>query len=279
MMRRFVTWVCLVLLSTGSGCSTVVDPIRTGGEALPGTEDIRPPGWEENFSISPDGLWLVYPSEHGTPFTPVYGFYDLTRHTRHEIGLSERARELAAEGHGPLMRAGCWDPDGRRVVLPGDGVLFVATVGSNPLEWMVETADQEARRFYYDCPNRAGEADSHVRFLQRSARAIDVVDARDSTRVLARHRLGLLIVERMAVSYPTLAPDGSKVAYVVRNFFGFGGLSYGYVLDLASGLHAKPRLLAAPVYGPIHWSPDSHVAYACVGYGRQGTSVYRWTIK
>ena len=40
----------------------IVDPKSTGGKKLPGTEDMRIYG-EDNFSVSPDGRWLLYYSD------------------------------------------------------------------------------------------------------------------------------------------------------------------------------------------------------------------------
>ena len=69
----------------------IVDPKSTGVKKLPGTEDMRIYG-EDNFSVSPDGRWLLYYSDTDGTRDLFFVLYDTINQKRHEINLSAMLR-------------------------------------------------------------------------------------------------------------------------------------------------------------------------------------------
>ena len=261
------------------GGPKTVDPSNTAVEFLEGTNDIRITG-EQNFSISPDGTWILYYSEQGNPFEPVYVLYDIEKRERHGVGLSSRAKDLAAEGRGPLRDIGCWDRSGEKVVLREEIILFALDVSSNHLEWEVlENVDAATLSYYRNCPSTSPQFESKVKVNQASPKEVHLVDAQNPERILATHEAHGATVHRILIQYPTISPDGKHVAYIVTEFRGtFVASSYGYILDITPESPTEAKPLADPVFGPIRWSPDSAFVYASAREFRKGDGIYRWRI-
>lgn len=250
-----------------------VDPRSTHGDALAGTEGIQPMG-TESFSVSPDGRWSLFPLEGGTAATPRYVLYDLLTLARQEIGLGDQARQLTAQGRRFLPRAGCWDADSRRVVVPGDGLLFTLNPSHQPREWMVIDAPPRTEyATYYHCDDRGAHA--RVRVERLNARTVQLVSASQPDHVLARHETVDPTVLGLDVSHVTASRDGRWIAYVLTvDRLSFAAPPRGFLLELAST--RAPRLLAAPVFGPFRWSPDSHYLYACARGRDRTLAIFRW---
>jgi hypothetical protein len=244
------------------------------GKKLTGTDDIT-----DNFSVSPDGEWIVYSSKHGTPFKPLYVLYNVKKQERHEIGLSPRAKEISAGGLGPLG-VGCWSSDGTQVFLPtGLKALVMADVRAGELQWVVlEDVEQSKWRYYfYECP-KLSDATSAVHVIQRSPSEAEIVDIRTG-RILATYRTQNILQTDIDIEYIIISPDGKHIAYLVdEHTLGWGVTPYrGYILDIWSGGAAEPEFLATGVLGPIRWEPDGNTVYAAVGYG-DDTSIYVWKL-
>ncbi len=252
-------------------------PGPTSIERLAGTDDVSPIG-DQAFSISPDGRWLLYPSSRGNILAPAYTLYNIERRQATGISLSARVQELAAQGRGPLGRAGCWEPDSTHVVLPGDRILFVADPRSAPPRWDVnESVSVTEFRRYYDCKGTSPESGTIVRPLTVSPREVNIVSAADPGRVLARHQASRADVDRILIRFPTLSQNRQRLSYVVIEYGGsFLIASRGYVLNLNSAAAQKPLLLADHVLGPVLWSPDGVFAYACTSESRGAKAIYRW---
>lgn len=260
------------IISSGT---TVEEPTRTGGVELMGTDDISSAN-DRDFSLSPDGKWLTYLAEPGNPFEPKYVLYDIQKQEKRAIGLSPRARELAREGSGPLTRAGCWNSDGTRVFLPGSFLFFANTV-SRELQWEVnEKADAQESRYYYECPLHSPEVASLIKIIQKSPKEIEIVDARNPQRIFARHETDNPTIDRIAIRDMTASFDSHWITYVLEQYRGsFIAPSRGYILNISLSETPAPRLLTAPVFGPIFWSPDNTTVYASTRLGDE-RGIYRW---
>jgi hypothetical protein len=254
----------------------IVDRGTTNGKKLVGTEDISTSG---GFSVSPDGQWIIYPSDRRTILKPFYVLYDVKKQKRHEVVLSPRAKELSADGYGP-DGAGCWDTNENKVYITG-GPLFVLDPQSDKLQLeVIEDFEQSKWRFYDDCISPS-DAAIYIDVIQHSPREIHLVDAGNPQKILARHTAGLFVrgifldgygssTERKWIEYLSYSPDFKQVAYTVGGYMLFQIPSRGYVLDFKSGGAAKPTFLATDVYGPIRWGPDSNTVYATVVLGGYG---------
>jgi hypothetical protein len=164
--------------------------------------------------------------------------------------------------------------------LPGDGILFIANVKEPQSGWTV-TEPSDAREFatYYKCMPPDGDPNSRIAVRTRSDSEVELVDSADPSRVLATHRIRDIAATRIQVGDLTLSPDGAWLGYTVTEHRGsFVAPVRGYVLELAAPGRHEPRLLAAPVFGPIRWSTDGRAAYACVGGDGQTSAVYRWLL-
>lgn len=282
----------ILIIAAGVGCSgwqnLTTDNPTTGdqgssnmsGEKLAGTDDILPQG-DQNFSVSPDGIWILYPIARTNPFEPAYILYDLKKQERHEIGLSARVRDLAAEGRGPLVRAGCWSPDGTQVFLPGNNILYVLDVGSTNLQWdVIEQVDSQEFLYYYECPSLSpDDITSIIRVYQPSDLEIQLVDVQNPEIILARHQALGIGVNRIDFQYPTVSPDGNQIAYIVNEYRGsFIGSSQGYILNIILEEPAGPQFLANPIFGPVRWSPDNNFVYASASGSSDSKGIYRWEV-
>jgi hypothetical protein len=264
----------------------IVDPVTMGGEKLPGTEDI-----DRDFSISPNGQWIVYPSKHGTFYNPLLVLYDVKKRERDEIGLSPKAKELSAMGFW-LLGVGCWNSDSTQVFLPAldnPYTLFMADMRAEELQWEAIEVDRQTYYHYEDCLSLS-DAANYIRIIQHSPREILLVDAENPQKILASHKAAIpmrrINVEGDLSYTPdgeplgwvgdlSYSPDFKQVAYVVEGDLLFSTPGRGYVLDLKSA--GRPRFLGAPVYGPIRWGPDSNTIYATAEH-RSDPSIYVWKL-
>jgi hypothetical protein len=246
-------------------------------DRLVGTDDVSPIG-DQAFSISPDGKWLLYPSSRGNILAPAYVLYNVEKRQATRISLSAKVQALAAQGRGPLGRAGCWEPDSTRVFLPGDRILFVADPRPAAPRWDVnESVSVTEFRRYYDCKGTLPEPGTIVRTVTVSPREVKIVSATDPGRVFASHRATRADVDRVLIRFPTVASNRRSLSYVVIEYGGsFLIASTGYVLNLTSAAAQKPLLLADHVLGPVLWSPDAVFAYACTSESRGAKAIYRW---
>lgn len=284
--RWMVVIVVVAIIGVFVGLDSIVIRSSAGansgpvpGKELPGTHDMLLRG-EQNFSLSPDDRWILYPTERGgRPFSPVYVLYDIANETPHEVGFTGRARELSETGRGPLRRAGCWDPDGSHVFLPGDRILFVTNVRSKPPQWnVVEDVDTNTFRYYYECPAPLGENANIVRVFRGSPGEVIIFDAKHADRVIARHKKSSFLRTRIDIQYLTVSPDRKHVAYLVTEYTGsFSGPSRGFVVNTLDN-EPTPQFLATFVFGPIRWSADGKFAYAAAGKNRDERGIYRWEI-
>jgi hypothetical protein len=253
----------------------MVDPGTMGGKKLTGTDDVR-----LNFSVSPDGKWLLYDSLDGSAFNPIYVLYNTKEQKRHEIKLSHRALEIADSGLGTLG-AGCWNADSTQVFLSTALVnpytLFMLDVRTKELQMEVLEDAGKSKWQYYDECSTLSEPSSLVRAVQHSPREIHIVDAGNPQKILARHKAGILMHNFEITETLSYSPDGTRVAYIVGGARFFGTPPRGYVLDLKSAGAGHPKLLGAPTYEPILWGPDSNTVYASVGDG-DDISIYVWKL-
>jgi hypothetical protein len=61
----------------------IIDPVTQGGKKLPGTEGV------EDFTVSPDGQWILYSLRGAQAFSSPYFLYGVKKHEQHEIALTD----------------------------------------------------------------------------------------------------------------------------------------------------------------------------------------------
>lgn len=261
-----------------------IDPNSTGGTKLEGTSDIWLSG-DYNFSISPKGNWILFQSNEGDSFSPVYVLLDIATQTRNEIVFSQRAEELTQDARGPYKLefdlVGCWDEDESKVFVPSSDLqtLFYAEIGVSTVQWNVlEDVSREKFRQYYECPELSSNTSSIIQIKNMSDREVQLVDVRNSEKIVARHRTGVT-TSRIIVDGLSISPDGKWLSYVVHQFRGsFVGASQGYIVDLTSPTAVHPRLLADPVFGPARWDSSSHMVYAVARTLSGNINIYQWKV-
>lgn len=252
-----------------AGCVLRTPPEASGGHRLPGTEDVRPEG-ELSFSLSPDGEWILYPSQRGTPFEPVFVAYRVATGESWDIALDDRATALATAGQGPDMKMDCWSQNGGQILLPGASATFVAEVPPGDLRWRVEPG----------LVSRPSPRVSNSRFslTRPSLLEVALVDAARGHRVLARHRAQDALATGLNIDHMAPSPDGRYLAYVVVEVQGsFSTAPMAFLLDIQRDSQVEPKLLAAPVVGPVQWAPDGAKAYAFVRGTARTQGIYRWS--
>lgn len=280
----------LVAAACGPG---PLDPSRTGGELLPGTQGAAYLGGHP-FSLSPDHRWLVFvrddPAERGTEIDladleiarlRAYVLYDLEGAATTPLGSSDGAADLVRSGGGLLLDGGCWLETDRspRVVIRD---AFGRFLGFDPTlpepSWTVVDLDRPS--YGEACPS----VDPHRPpveplgpfRLEGSGSRTATISASDDPRVVyAAHTAGLLSTE-VRLSHVQLSPDGRRLAYVVTPSLGsFVSQARAFVID-ADDPPGSPTPLASPVYA-LRWAPDGSALYAAVGRG-EGMAIYRWSI-
>lgn len=261
-------------------------PLRTNSKLLAGTTDVSVAG-DVNFSPSPSGRLMVYLSNQGTPFMPLYILYDIDNQLRYEIGYSAAALQLAEQGLGPLNQLACWHPTETQVMLPaGDGVFFVASLDKiagesqqdSRIVWQViEGEAVERSQQEFECPNESEAEDLPLMVRQLSPRDVELVLRSDPTILLAHHQASGPLTSEIRISHLAISPDRQQVSYLVTEYQGSFVLpTQGFRLNLAPQEQRQPFLLAAPVYGPLRWAGDSHILYGTVNDRDLGTGIFRW---
>jgi hypothetical protein len=252
-------------------CHGIHPPTESGGVLIPGTDDVQPRG-ELNFTISPDGRWLFFRSSRGSSFDPTFVLIDLERQQRKEIGFSDEARRLAADGRGPVTSGWRWSRDGSTIVLRSEAAFFTARVADPSPVWSIGKDLEESG------PKTGGTSphDPLAVALQPSENVALLVDAQESSVVLARYQEPPGASVRIVHVNP--APNGAFVSYLVESYVAaFPSPTRGFVIARDRNRWTRPVEIAAPVYGPIRWSPIASELYACTHRGRGSTGIYRWS--
>lgn len=271
-----------ILLVAGSWLffrgTTAIDPVKTGGELLLGTNDISPSG-DQNISLSPDGKYLSYVSNSGNMFQPAFVLYETATNQKHPITLSQEAAQLSRDGSGPLGHTGCWK-DAFSVLFPSTytSKMFFIDITRRPFTMEVrDVVDEGEARYAFECPTRSHTLDNTniARVDQVSEREVRLVDIRYPNNTIALHRAQSFSVSRVAITDVTISPDGTTLAYTFDQYRGFGSFSKGYVLSI-SGLN-QPIPLASQVFGPMRWSPDGEFLYVVVKPWDQ-IGIYRFSL-
>lgn len=282
------------LAVTMGGCGPgPLDPARSGGDLLTGTEEVTYLGGR-SFSISPDHRWLVFASEVAADSTgagdhvafqlarlEAYVSYGLTDRTGRSVSVGDGVEELVRSGGGMLLGGGCWisREGGPRVLLRDS---FGRAIGFDPVAgapvWEVVDIDRDALRAacpLEDATDVPSEPIGPFRIDGAGSSTARIVDADDASRVYATHSAGVMSTG-LLVGHVRLSADGRRLAYTITPTLGsFVSNARAFMVD-ADEASGSPTALAAPVYG-LRWAPDGSALYAVVDV--DGTrAVHRWAM-
>lgn len=243
--------LCLLAGLVG-GCDPGVEPEATNGQPLRGTGDIRCRG-DASLALSPDQRWLVYESRQGDPFAPVFVLLDLTAEEPHATTLTAAVSALAKEGRGPMLPA-CWSEQSDAVFFPGHGVWFAVALDDDAFELVPVAAANCRSPGATPIPPAVDVDKVSPKRLRLEGRG---------GRVLAEHGTEHFSSDRLEAAHLRASPDGELLAYVIKEYLGsFARPARGYVLSMRSEALQPPRLLAASVFGPLHWTSGRDL-YGC----------------
>jgi hypothetical protein len=218
---------------------------------------------EQNFSISPDGQWLLFaegPDSRGN-----VDFRLLNTRTRQVVTVEatpDRERSTS-----PLYDMGTWSDDATKVFIPGTHRSgFVIEIGTSTARLKPFLTAQFPVRRQPKLP---------VVFKKVSSREIWVVDAEDQSLVLARHAANGWLTTHLEVSFIDASADGSCVTYSIDEGRGsFAGSSRSYLLKISP----RPGLwaLGRSFLGPVRFDPVDQRMYG-VRQGRaNGKEIRTW---
>lgn len=260
-----------------------INPNAQSGEVIvkPAQYGLPEIGGIENFSLSPNGQWLLVTS---VLTSGDRGYHYILHNLQTGQGefINDDQQVLPKnifETTYLLGAPGCWDPDSQKVTLVSGGfsILFFLTVNSSSPSWQSQDAG-DLHDYYYDCPTRNApfEIPTLINIKQLSEKSIEITTAKEPQRILAKHQAEARAVYRVSVDDMIISPDGQYLAYFFHQFQGFGPFAKGYVLNL----QGKPqlRLLGDQIFKPFQWSVDSMYVYALSG-GPEGQSIYRWQVQ
>ncbi len=273
-------WIRLLLvalavgaLAASSGCTTGKKPSSHGGEKLPGTGGIRRSSSMANFSISPNGRWLLF--EAGDPESPFADFvlYDLSSESGKLVSLSAEAEELDQELRGPDLSVVRWSEDGDTAWSIGLPEAFeLDATAADPRFEVVETTREPPPSDWPE-PSALG-----LRVVKLSEREVRLETSTSPARVLAQHRFRGLNDGAATLEWLSRSPEGDYLAYSFAGHGTFALPTHGFLLRVAESAGAEePRLLGAPIYGPIRWHPTERFVFAMSENSSGDTAIFRWS--
>lgn len=266
-VRLGPVWFLICLSVALLGCAEASES-AVAGQPLAGTSDLEAME-ETNFSVSPGGEWILYRSNRGSAFNPVFVLYDIAAEQGWDIPMSPQAQEAAEEGRGPLMTVSCWSLDQAAAGLRGDGRLFRTELPPGEVMWYVAPPDLQWRPW----PPASTSAPYAVR--QESRRLVALVNV-STGEVLETHRAQSLTATGIRAEHLSLSPDRAYLTYAVSEEQGSFTLpTRGYLLPLHAGPPGEALLLAVGVLGPVRWHPDGDVLFAAIG---RDHGLFRWSL-
>jgi len=266
---RAVRIALLWALWMAGGCDDTTQADRISGHELPGTDDVVCRN-EMSLALSPDRRWLIYESRQGNPFAPIFVLFDLLAEAPHATTLTPAASRLAMEGRGPVLPA-CWNGASDTAYLSGHGTWFAVLVTDGAFE--MTPVESAACRL----PAADNAPPAPVTVDRISPQRLRL--RRPGANVLAEHHTEHALSDRLEAVHLRASPDGRLLAYVVSEYMGsFARPPRAYVLSLQDAALQPARLLAAPVYGPLHWASDREL-YGCtrrLDESRSAPRIARW---
>jgi hypothetical protein len=215
---------------------------------------------EENFSLSPDGRWIVFISRINSTKGPDFAVLDLQTRRVEEVRVHEPTRL-----YDPLFHVGVWAADGKTAFIRGTfGAVFALVPGARRMT-LVDSAAVPAR----DVPPLV--------FHQLSPREVAVFHSGEPSAPIARHHVNTVWRTRIGATYPSISADGRFAAYVVTEAWGtFAGVSRAYVVRLDSR-PPKSLEVGKGVIGPLRLDGQHQLAYGIQQSNGQ-LAIVRWRI-
>jgi hypothetical protein len=216
---------------------------------------------DQNFSLSPDGHFLLFVSSVPADGIPKFSLVDLNT-----LAVTPVEGPIEPPTLRPLVDVGTWSGDSRTVFVRGD---------ANSV-WAIDVSAPSPRlRRSLEPILPPPTVDPGVVFRQISRREIAVVDASSPTHVYARHRVDDALRFDAVAAYPVRSSDGRWLSYIVAGTTGsFIGRGDGYVLDTRST--GTPIQLEGNVVGPIRFDARATRAYAVRRASGGDVEVVEW---